>query len=147
MPTQVSLSSGLVSPWLSPFLMLLSQSLFLSLSLSSFLQAPPLFGCMHLLLSLCLSPPALSVLSVSPCSYRCCISKCLCTPLSPISSPLSSPTPTPTLSLLGSPAHLPKPLLASCVPNLQFHSLPTHVNYPRSEFHSDRVVGVLFDWE
>lgn len=48
---------------------------------------------------------------------------------------------------LGSPAHLPKPLLAGCVPNLELHSLSTHVDHPRSKLHADCVVGVLFDWE
>lgn len=41
---------------------------------------------------------------------------------------------------------LPKPLLASGVPDLQFDRLPADVDHPGAELHADGVVGVLFDW-
>lgn len=80
------------------------------------------------------APQWLCVRSPSDCTHLSLSLSCFL-----IFSPLSHS--------LGSPAHLPKPLLAGCVPNLELHSLSTHVDHPRSKLHADCVVGVLFDWE
>lgn len=115
--TIVSLRSAGLSVDLSLFTMLLSQSIFLSLSLSSSLQDLVSLwlyvrATQSLSLSLCLACP----LSVS--LLLLCLQVTAHLSLSLPFSLLSLPSSPHSLSLHGSPAHLPKPLLASRVPNL-----------------------------
>lgn len=40
---------------------------------------------------------------------------------------------------------LPESLLTGCIPDLQFDSLPTNVDYSGTKLHTNSVVGVLFN--